>query len=260
VDLQLRIHHQKFVGHQFCQLQSVHQCFKDRTQVLEVELITSAQFTYLRFEKVEMRPFVLLLPLLLVSGAQACINDRDSDSLAIQAKKLPDTLRVITGRFERNPPLYYQMRIRRSLALLKKNPRQFGLYDDIGAAYDRLHRSDEALGIMEKKRALLPPYSAKNPSVEEAWYRYYANAGTFRAHRWLGAGAKVQSLAEMKQARDYIKRAIQIKPNAHFGREKYQLMTMDWIIATRERKGSGAGRLGDWISKRDNWGWGDVNL
>jgi hypothetical protein len=198
-----------------------------------------------------MRHSALLLPLLLVSTAQACLNDRDSDSLAIQAKKLPDTLRVITGRFERNPPLYYEMRIRRALPQLKQSPRQFDLYDDIAVAYDRLHRDDEALQVMEQKRSLLPRFDAKDKAVKEAWYRYYANAGTFYAHRWLGAGAKKESLAEMKKGRDYIKRALQIKPNAHFGREKYQLMTMEWIIATRERKGGAGKTLAEWIAGRE---------
>jgi hypothetical protein len=198
-----------------------------------------------------MRHSALLLPLLLVSTAQACLNDRDSDSLATQAKKLPDTLRVITGRFERNPPLYYEMRIRRALPLLKKDPRQFDLYDDVAVAYDRLHRDDEALTVMEQKRSLLPRFDAKNKAVKEAWYRYYANAGTFYAHRWLGAGAKQESLTEMKKGRDYIKRALQIKPNAHFGREKYQLMTMEWIIASRERKGGAGKTLGEWIAGRE---------
>jgi hypothetical protein len=46
-----------------------------------------------------MNRFWLSFSLLALStSARACINDRDSDSLAVQAKKLPDTLRVITGR------------------------------------------------------------------------------------------------------------------------------------------------------------------
>ena len=193
--------------------------------------------------------FALFLPLLLTIPARACINDRDSDSLALQAQKLPETVRVITGRFERNPPLYYQMRIRRSLTELKKNPRNFGLYDDIAAAYDRLHQSDDALKIMAKKRALLPPFDAKNAPVKEAWYRYYANAGTFRAHRFLSQ--KSGDLNEMKTARAMIQRAIEIKPNAHFGREKYQFMAMDWIVAVKS--GETIETLGHWIGAYDGW-------
>jgi tetratricopeptide (TPR) repeat protein len=205
----------------------------------------------------ELRSITLLLPLLLVSTAQACLNDRDSDSLAQQAKKLPDTLRVISGRFERNPPLYYEMRIRRSLAALKVNPRRFDLYDDVAVAYDRLHKDDEALRVMAVKRSLLPEFNARDAQVKEDWYRYYANAGTFYAHRWLGAGARKADIGEMKKARDYIRRAVQIKPKAHFGREKFQLMTMEWIIATRERKGGIGKTLGEWIGSKEGWEFND---
>ncbi|RYG70761.1 hypothetical protein EON80_06995 [bacterium] len=203
-----------------------------------------------------MRRWPLLLPLLLITPAVACLNDRDSDSLAQQAQKLPETLRVVTGRFERNPPLFYEMRIRRALGELKGNPRQFDLYDDIAVAYDRLHRDDDALRVIEQKRALLSAYNPRDKANKEDWYRYYANAGTFYAHRWLGAGAKKENIGEMKQGRDFIKRAIQIKPNAHFGREKYQLMIMEWLIATRE--GRNHRSLSQWIQNADDWDVAEV--
>lgn len=196
-----------------------------------------------------MRHFLLLLPLLLAAPARACLNDRDSDSLALQAAQFPDTLRVITGRFERQPPLFYQMRIRRSLAELKKSPRDFGKYDDIAVAFDKLHRDDEALAIMAKKRALLPAFDAKNPALKEAWYRYFANTGTFHAHRFMGR--KTADLSEMKTARAMIARALEIKPNAHFGREKYQLLAMDWILAVKMKKTDFS--LSDFLSTRDEW-------
>src|SRR5206468_4198555 len=42
----------------------------------------------------------------------ACIWD--SDTLDRELKKFPGIEQVITGRFERNPPLYYQMRLTRA--------------------------------------------------------------------------------------------------------------------------------------------------
>ena len=195
--------------------------------------------------------FVLPTILLAATSALACMNDRDSDSLALQARQLPETLRVITGRFERNPPLYYQMRVERSQAQLQHNPRQFALYDDIGVAQDKLNRDDEALQTMERKRQVLLAFNAKDKANAEAWYRYFANAGTFRAHRWLKAGAPKAQLGEMKTARAQIARAIEIKPDAHFGRERYQLMTMDWIIA--RKSGTTKRTLGEWLALRDKW-------
>jgi hypothetical protein len=69
--------------------------------------------------------------------------------------------------------------------------------------------------------------------VREHWYRYHANVGTFWAHRWLRTGAARERLGEMRTARDHIARAIALNPNAHFGRETYQLQIMDWLIDSR---------------------------
>jgi len=199
-----------------------------------------------------MKSFAFLAVAALAAlPARACLNDRDSDSLATQAAQLPETLRVITGRFERNPPLYYQMRIARERGALAATPRQFNLYDDIAVALDKLGRDDDALQTIARKRALLPAFDPSDKSNRENWYRTFANAGTFRAHRFLKAGAPTQRLGEMKTARAQIKRAIEIKPDAHFGRERYQLMAMDWIIARKSKKTQKT--LGEWIGGRDGW-------
>ncbi len=160
----------------------------------------------------------------LAIPSHACLNDMDS--LATEAKGLPGTLEVISGRFERNPPLFYQMRLARVTKEIAAQPTKLNLYDDAGVACDRLHRDDEAIAWMKQKRAQMKPF----PQDKEHWYRYHANLGTFQAHNWLRNGANRKNIGEMKTARNNIKRAIQIKPDAHFGREKYQLMAMEWII------------------------------
>ncbi len=202
-----------------------------------------------------MKPFVLCALLALSAlPACACLNDRDSDSLATQAAQLPETLRVITGRFERNPPLYYEMRIKRERAKLAATPATFKTlysYDDIGVALDKLGRDDEALQTMETKRAASPAFDSSDKANREIWYRTFANEGTFRAHRFLKAGAPLARLSEMKTARAQIKRAIEIKPDAHFGRERYQLMAMDWIIARKSKRTQDT--LGQWIARGDKW-------
>ena len=173
---------------------------------------------------------LLLLPslLLLPGPARACLNDRDT--LAEEVKGLPDVVQVVTGRFERDPPLYYQMRLARVAAELKVGPGLLPEYDDAGVACDRLGRDDEAIAWMDKKRKRLAGLNAADPAVKEQWYRYNANVGTFWVHRWIRAGADRKRIEEVRKARGYIAEAIKIKPDAHFGREKYQLRVMDWII------------------------------
>jgi hypothetical protein len=112
----------------------------------------------------------------LSSAATACLNDRDT--LAQEARGLPDALQVVTGRFERNPPLFYEMRLKRVATQLKGDPSQLELYDDAAVASDRLGRSDEAIRWIELKRKQLAPFNAKDKMLREHWYRYYANGGT----------------------------------------------------------------------------------
>ncbi len=181
-------------------------------------------------------------------SSRACLNDRDSDALAVQNNRFPNALRVISGRFERNPPRFYRMRIARVQNELKSKPRDFALYDDLAVAHDKLGDDETALKIMAQKRALLPVFNSKDKANKEAWYRFYANDGTFRAHRFLRDGAKVERIGEMKRAREEIKRALQIKPNAHFGREKYQFAVMDWIVASKTKKTKAS--LADFLDNR----------
>jgi len=190
--------------------------------------------------------FLLTFLLLCQTASYACLNDRDT--LAEEIKGLPDVVQVVTGRFERNPPLYYQMRLARVAAELKTNPALLSGYDDAGVACDRLGRDDEAIAWMDKKRVQLSTLRLAYPDYHEQWYRYNANTGTFWVHRWIHNGADRRKIGEVKTARYYIAQAIKIKPNAHFGREKYQLRVMDWII-----KGLPFSVLTNILEKRHGW-------
>jgi hypothetical protein len=193
-------------------------------------ILKFAPYTARHHEKINSgRAFIVASP------GIACINDRDTLAQEAAAQKsdssgLPNVARVITGRFERNPPLYYEMRLKRVAQEIKINPTKLGLYDDAGAASDRLHHSREAIEWMERKRKQLESSKIDPKLKREHLYRYFANAGTFHAHLWLRSGANRKDMREMKIGRDMIKRAIEIKPNAHFGRERYQLLLMEWVL------------------------------
>ena len=64
---------------------------------------------------------LLLVPPLSVA---ACLWDRDTP--ASEAAGMPEVVAVLTGRFERNPLLYYDMRLARVSAELRKGPRGGG--------------------------------------------------------------------------------------------------------------------------------------
>ncbi len=168
----------------------------------------------------------------LTTLAVACMWD--TDTLKAEAEGKLDLVRVITGRFERWPNLYYQMRlerVKRELADPKTpDSKRLLLYDDASVALDRLKRSGDAIQMIERKGALLKRIDLRRESQKDAWYRYYANVGTFWAHRWLADGGDRTKLNEMRQARDLIAAAIKINPDAHFGRERYQLYAIEWTI------------------------------
>ena len=179
-----------------------------------------------------MRKTILVLVLLAAPfSVYACLWDRDTP--ADEARGLPTlVVAALTGRFERNPQLYYEMRLDRVTALLEEHPDDLNAYDDAGVACDRLGRGEEAIAWMAKKRRRLDslPPDATDPTNTEHWYRYHANLGTFLVHHWAREGADRTRIDEVKAARDQIARALEINPQAHFGREKYQLVALAWII------------------------------
>jgi hypothetical protein len=166
--------------------------------------------------------------LLAPAVALACLWDRDT--LATEGRNRPDTIAAITGRFPRNPPLFYTMRLERVSAEVVRHPERLDAYDDAGVACDRLGRGDEAVAWMGRKREQLRTLDGGRPEVREHYYRYHANLGTFLAHRWIRNGADRTHLDDLHQAHDAIATALALNPNAHFGRERYQLQAIAFLI------------------------------
>lgn len=143
---------------------------------------------------------------------------------------MPETIDAIVGRFDRFPDRYYEMRLERVTKQLESAPDNLEAYDDAGVACDRLGRGDEAIAWMERKKAALDRIKGESTQAQEHRYRYLANVGTFWVHRWLRNGADRARLDEVRVSRGFIADAIKLNPDAHFGREKYQLKILDWII------------------------------
>jgi hypothetical protein len=169
-----------------------------------------------------------LLALSLAVPVGACLWDRDTPRR--EAIGLGEVVNAISGRFPRYPDLYYQMRLERVAAHLKVHPEDLAAYDDAGVACDRLGRGDEAIAWMDRKRAVLDGLDVASPGVKEHRYRYHANRGTFLVHRWFQQGADRSRLDEVRAAHDEIAAALAINPDAHHGREVYQLKAIAWIL------------------------------
>jgi hypothetical protein len=184
-------------------------------------------------------PWLILSVLALAAGSllhhpepqrtNACLWDRDT--LAMEAEQYPGITEIITGRFDRYPDLYYEMRLERVSLQLKESPGDLSLYDDAGVACDRLGRHDEAILWMSRKRTVLDTLDSPDNEHE---YRYLANLGTFHIHRWLSEGADRTDMQDTMRARDLIAAAMDLNPEAHFGRERYQLLAIEWLIGLDE--------------------------
>lgn len=147
--------------------------------------------------------------LLTISTVVACLWD--SDTLTQERAKFPSALELIAGKFPRHSPAFYQWRIEDRQAKIDSGDDQASYYDDIAVAHDKLRQDDQAINWMHKKAAKF------NESADNR-YKTAANLGTFYLHsRQLDKGIEQLELA------------IQINPNAHFGRERYQLYLAKYI-------------------------------
>ncbi len=139
----------------------------------------------------------------------ACIWDRDT--LQMERSRFPSALELITGKFRRHSPEYYQWRIADRLAKLETDPTSLPLLDDLAVAYEKTGDTAKAIEIMERKEQLAP-----------GKYETAANLGTFFVH----AG-------DLESGLKWIRRAIEINPDAHFGREVVQQHVVEFLIDRR---------------------------
>lgn len=151
------------------------------------------------------RMLVCLLILLIPRPTAGCLWD--FDTLLAERKKFPTVLELATGKFIRHSPEFYQWRIRDRQAKLKADPTNRAYYDDLAVAYDKVGQQDKAIEVILAK-----------DQVEPGLYETEANLGTFLIH----AGKYEEGLQHINQA-------IEINPDAHFGREKYQVLLVEYL-------------------------------
>jgi hypothetical protein len=108
----------------------------------------------------------------------ACLWDRDTP--AEEAIGMPEVVAVLTGRFERNPPLYYEMRLARVTLHLQSQADDLAAYDDAGVACDRLGLGDEAISWMDRKRVESTKQLPLNVNLRRPSPPRSPSMGTFR--------------------------------------------------------------------------------
>lgn len=145
------------------------------------------------------------LVLFISLSSIACLWDKDT--LWMENQKFPMALELITGKFRRHSPHYYQWRRDECLKRITKDPKNLLLLDDLAVAYEKLGEHDEAIAVAKKALALAPER-----------YETWANLGTFYIHK-----------RDFVTGLKYLKRAVTINPDAHFGRERYQIWLVEYV-------------------------------
>lgn len=154
----------------------------------------------------------LLLALLVTLNASlltACLWD--SDTRSMEEKAFPDALALITGGFLRHSPEFYEWRIEDRLAKIEKTPDKLELYDDLAVAYEKTGQTEKAIEVMQQ-------IEARDPDR----YETLANLGTFYIHH-----------GELERGLAYINKALEVNPDAHFGRERYQKYVVEYVISKK---------------------------
>lgn len=148
---------------------------------------------------------------------------------------------VVTERFPKHGPAYYEERNRITREALeleearmkqadgKPTQKYFELQDDLGAGLDLLGKHEESIALMRKKLKQQQDLALPTDQL----YSSYANLGTFIILQAIheGFADKAQAKARLTEGVGLIHEAIKINPKSHFGREIWQAVILEYLIA-----------------------------
>lgn len=136
----------------------------------------------------------------------ACIND--SDTKFFEQQKFPGVQQLMAGDFVTHSKEFYAWRAKDRLEKLKKEPGNLAYYDDLAVSYEKSGDTPKAI------ETLTAMYQ-KAPNR----YETLANLGTFYIHN-----------KQYAKGLELLKKAIIINPDAHFGREVYQIKLVEHLL------------------------------
>lgn len=181
-----------------------------------------------------MRPaLAVVAALALLAGrpasAGACLWD--NDTLREESLGQKDVAAVVTGQLGKHSEAFYQAKVVYTRAILDAGGARAtrARWDDLAVALARTGKLDDALAVLADKERRFP-----------GEYTTEANRGTFLAMK-----------GDLDGAIQHLEAAIRINPDAHFGREKYQVELLRRARAARGG-GGGADRCGNLFGVSDD--------
>ncbi len=157
---------------------------------------------------------LLVAGMLVLSTATVLACIWDTDTLAAENARLPGVAELITGQFPRHSQTFHEWRRDRCKKLIGSGAANVSTYDDLAVSLHKLGDHKTAIQIMEAKELLFP-----------GLYETRSNLGTFYIYT-----------GQLDEALKYIRQALAINANAHFGREKYQQWLVEWIQEREKAK------------------------
>jgi tetratricopeptide (TPR) repeat protein len=157
-----------------------------------------------------------VLSLAVLSNARqafACIWDSNTIKDELQSQDLP-LFQLITGQFPHHGEAFYRRQAQRSLASLKSKPNDPEALNELGAAYTKLGRYDQALVSFVKLQKIKP-----------GKYETLSNLGVL--HKKMG---------QYDKAAKYIASALKIKAEGHMGLGDWYLKMLQYKASTAKSK------------------------
>jgi tetratricopeptide (TPR) repeat protein len=155
-----------------------------------------------------LRKIAISVFLLFVVSRLCMACEWDFDTLLMERREFPGVIEIISGKFLRHTPEFYEWRIRDRTAKLEQDGQRVEWYDDIAVAYRKLGNHAKAIEVIRQKDQIKP-----------GLYETEANLGTFLLFD-----------GQWEEALKHVRRALEINPDAHFGREKYQALLIEYVI------------------------------
>ena len=132
--------------------------------------------------------------------------------MRLETQVFPGVLEVMTGRFPRHSKEFYQWRATEVRAKLAADMANLALLDDLAVATHKLGRQQEAIDILTASLDIAPRR-----------YETLSNLGTFTIYT-----------GDLPMSRRWLQQALVINPDAHFGRERYQLWLVEQLMLKRD--------------------------
>ena len=123
---------------------------------------------------------------------------------------MPGIAEVLAGQWEQHSAFFYRHRVEEMKAHLATHPDDWDAMDNLAVAQAKLGDTDAGIAVMFDKEKRHP-----------GQYTTASNLGTFYMFK-----------NDLPHAIDWLKKALAINPNAHFGREEYQLQLAQFLQRT----------------------------